>query len=222
MPELMRDLTVSLAAPLIPRHLYARFGKRALDVILATCLLPVLLPVIALLYVLVRRDGGSGFYGHTRIGLHGRRFRCWKLRTMVPDSDAILAQTLTQDPLAALEWARAFKLDKDPRVTRLGALLRQTGLDELPQIWNVLRGEMSFVGPRPITAGELAFYDGDHQTYLAQKPGVTGLWQVEGRGDGCHRKRVALDHRYRIEKSLPVDLVLIVRTAGLVFAAQGR
>lgn len=218
----MTDLSTDL--PLSPptRRLYARFGKRALDLAIALLLLPFLAPLIALLWLLARADGGPGFYGHTRIGRHGRRFRCWKIRTMVPDAGRILAETLRQDPLAALEWARAFKLHDDPRVTVLGRLLRRTSLDELPQIFNVLRGEMSFVGPRPITAGELAFYDGDPAAYLGQTPGITGLWQVEGRPDGCYRKRVALDRRYRAEQSLPLDLVLIVRTAGLVLKPTGR
>lgn len=204
------------------RGLYAGFGKRALDIALALLMLPLLAPIIALLWLAVRRDGGPGFYGHRRIGRHGRSFRCWKLRSMVPDADARLARTLAGDPAAAVEWARAFKLRRDPRITPVGHVLRRFSLDELPQIWNVLRGEMSFVGPRPITAGELAFYAGDRQTYLAQTPGITGLWQIEGRQDGCYRRRVALDRRYRSEQSLLLDLRLIWRTAGLVLAPTGR
>ncbi|TNF19050.1 MAG: sugar transferase [Rhodobacteraceae bacterium] len=218
----MTDVTTDLPLPTPARRLYARCGKRALDLVVAAVLLPFLIPVIAVLWLLARADGGPGFYGHRRIGRKGRPFRCWKIRTMVPDADRILAETLAQDPIAALDWARAFKLRDDPRITRLGRLLRRTSLDELPQILNVLRGEMSFVGPRPITAGELAFYDGDPAAYLGQTPGITGLWQIEGRDDGCYRKRVALDRRYRAEQSLPLDLVLILRTAGLVLSPTGR
>lgn len=202
--------------------LYAGIGKRALDIGLALLILPVIAPVIGLLWLMVRADGGPGLYPHRRIGRKGQSFRCWKLRTMVPEADRVLAETLQGDPLAALEWARAFKLQRDPRITPLGGHLRRLSLDELPQIWNVLRGEMSFVGPRPITAGELAFYDGEPQTYLSQTPGITGLWQVEGRSDGCYRKRVALDRRYRAEQSLRLDVLLICRTAGLVLAPTGR
>lgn len=218
----MTDLTTDLPLPSPTRRLYARFGKRALDLAVALLLLPFLALPITLLWLLTRADGGPGFFAHTRIGRHGRRFRCWKIRTMVPEADRILAETLAQDPIAALDWARAFKLQDDPRVTRLGRFLRRTSLDELPQILNVLRGEMSLVGPRPITAGELAFYDGDPAAYLDQTPGITGLWQIEGRADGCFAKRVALDRRYRREQSLPLDLVLILRTAGVVLIPTGR
>ncbi|WP_323764788.1 sugar transferase [Marinovum sp.] len=219
----MTQVTTDLPLTLRPgRGLYTGFGKRCLDLGLAVLLLPLLVPVIALLWLAIRCDGGPGFFAHRRIGRHGRSFPCWKLRTMAPDADAQLAQALADDPLAAREWARGFKLRRDPRVTRLGRHLRRLSLDELPQIWNVLRGEMSLVGPRPITAGELAYYADDRLSYLAQKPGVTGLWQVEGRLDGCYRKRVALDRRYRTEQSLPLDLWLIWRTAGLVLAPTGR
>ncbi|MDD9739525.1 MAG: sugar transferase [Marinovum algicola] len=219
MTEVSTDLPLSTRPG---RTFYASFGKRALDLAIVLLLLPAIVPLIALLWLLVRSNGGPGFFGHTRIGLDGQSFRCWKIRTMVPDAERVLAETLARDPLAAVEWALAFKLHQDPRITTLGRHLRRLSLDELPQIWNVLRGEMSFVGPRPITAGELAFYDGEPQTYLAQKPGITGLWQVEGRPDGCYRKRVALDRRYRAEQSLPLDLLLLCRTAGLVLAPTGR
>lgn len=218
----MTDQTISFRLPHPSRHLYAHFGKRLLDLGFALLLLPALVLPITLLWALTRRDGGPGFYAQTRIGRKGRAFRCWKIRTMVPDADKRLLETLAGDPRAARDWARAFKLHNDPRVTPLGRLLRRTSLDELPQILNVLRGEMSLVGPRPITAAELAFYAGDQSTYLAQTPGITGLWQVEGRADGCYRKRVALDRRYRIEQSLRLDLALILRTAALVLRPTGR
>jgi len=201
--------------------LYARYGKRLLDVTLILILLPLFLPLIVALALLVRLDGGPGYYGHKRIGLNGRAFRCWKIRTMVPDADQTLQNTLTGDPAAALEWARSFKLKNDPRVTRLGRILRKTSLDELPQIWNVLRGDMSLVGPRPITAGELSFYGPDQHTYLSQRPGVTGMWQVHGRSDGCYATRVRLDRRYGRETGLLTDIALILRTGLCVLARTG-
>jgi len=201
--------------------LYARYGKRLLDVTLILILLPLFLPLIVTLALLVRLDGGPGYYGHKRIGLNGRAFRCWKIRTMAPDADQTLQNTLTGNPAAALEWARSFKLKNDPRVTRLGRILRKTSLDELPQIWNVLRGDMSLVGPRPITAGELAFYGPDQHIYLSQRPGVTGMWQVHGRRDGCYASRVRLDRRYGCEKGLFTDISLILRTGLCVLARTG-
>lgn len=201
--------------------LYGRFGKRILDVALILVFVPLLLPLIAILALLVRLDGGPGFYGHKRIGRGGLMFRCWKIRTMMPDADQALQDYLTGDPVAALEWARSFKLKNDPRVTPLGRFLRKTSLDELPQIWNVLRGEMSLVGPRPITAGELVFYGTDQQAYLSQRPGVTGLWQVHGRADGCYTRRVRFDHNYLHEMGLRTDITLIVRTAFCVLTRTG-
>lgn len=219
----MTDLTSDLPhSGHVRTRFYPAFGKRALDLTLALVLLPLLAPVIAALWLLTRLDGGPGFYGHSRIGRHGQPFRCWKIRSMIPDADRVLADTLASDPFAALEWARAFKLQNDPRVTPLGRVLRRTSLDELPQIWNVLRGEMSLVGPRPVTAGELAYYDGDPAAYLSQTPGITGLWQVEGRADGCYAQRVRLDRRYLDAQCLAVDLTLILRTAFVVLAPTGR
>ncbi|WP_240482178.1 sugar transferase [Ruegeria marisrubri] len=192
---------------------YARAGKRLLDLGLSLLLLPVLLPVIALSWAATKAQGGPGFYAHSRIGQHGRVFRCYKIRTMLPDSERILHEHLRANPQAAEEWALNRKLRHDPRVTRLGRFLRRTSLDELPQILNVLRGEMSLVGPRPITAEELDYYAPAPATYLDQRPGVTGPWQVHGRLDGCYSTRVRLDRAYRRDMSLAVDLDLIWRTA---------
>jgi exopolysaccharide production protein ExoY len=200
---------------------YANFGKRILDISLVLAFLPLLLPIIATLGLLARLDGGPSFYGHKRIGRNGRAFRCWKIRTMVPDADRALQGYLTGDPQAAVEWAISFKLKKDPRITPLGRILRRTSLDELPQIWNVLRGDMSLVGPRPITAAELIFYGPDQHYYLSQRPGVTGLWQVHGRSDGCYVARVRFDRRYVREMSLLTDFILIVRTGFCMLARTG-
>ncbi len=201
--------------------LYARFGKRILDVTLILVFLPLLIPLIAAIALLACLDRGPGFYGHQRIGRNGRVFRCWKIRTMVPNADQALRDILTDDPAAAIEWARSFKLKSDPRISKLGQILRKTSLDELPQIWNVLRGDMSLVGPRPITAGELAFYGPDQQTYLNHRPGITGMWQVHGRSDGCYVARVRLDQQYGRELSLFIDIALILRTGFCVLARTG-
>jgi exopolysaccharide production protein ExoY len=201
--------------------LYVRHGKRALDLILAVLMLPIVVPVILLLWLIVRLQGGPGFFGHARIGQDARPFRCWKIRTMAPDADRRLAELLQRDPLAAVEWARHFKLNRDPRITRIGVFLRRTSLDELPQIWNVLRGDMSFVGPRPVTVGELAYYGADQRAYLALRPGITGLWQVHGRRDGSYARRVMLDRSYAQVMSLTTDLALILRTGLTVIRPTG-
>lgn len=201
--------------------LYARYGKRILDVTLILIFLPIFLPLIACLALMVCIDGGPMFYGHRRIGRNGRVFRCWKIRTMVADADRILQETLAGDPAAALEWARSFKLRQDPRVTPLGRFLRKTSLDELPQLWNVLKGDMSLVGPRPITATELIFYGHNQRSYLSQRPGVTGPWQVHGRQDGCYTARVRFDRCYLHEMSLRRDFGLILRTALCILARTG-
>lgn len=200
---------------------YARFGKRFLDVSLILIFLPLLVPLIGCLAFLARLDGSPGLYRHKRIGRNGAPFWCWKIRTMVPKADQVLQDYLTGDPEAALEWARSFKLKQDPRVTRVGRILRKTSLDELPQIWNVLKGDMSLVGPRPVTAAELVFYGQDQRSYFSQRPGVTGMWQVYGRGDGCYVRRVRLDRRYLREMGLLTDIRLIARTAICVLARTG-
>ncbi|WP_299154538.1 sugar transferase [uncultured Tateyamaria sp.] len=204
------------------RHLYRRIGKRALDLTLTVILLPALLPIIAVLVLLVRRDGSAGLFAHTRVGRHGQTFACWKIRTMLPDAEARLEHHLNTDPVARAEWHRTQKLENDPRITRLGHLLRRTSLDELPQIWNVLRGDMSFVGPRPVTLPELERYGPHSHVYLSLKPGITGLWQVTARANGCYTQRLHLDQTYEQRISLLQDLGLIARTALVVVRPTGR
>ena len=204
------------------RSIYPEFGKRALDLTLAFLLLPLLLPVIAALWALTRIQGAPGLYGHLRIGRNGQPFRCWKIRTMVPDAAKRLDVHLAKDPAAAAEWAATQKLTHDPRVTPLGRFLRRTSLDELPQIWNVLVGEMSFVGPRPITREELDRYGLHRRAYLEQRPGITGPWQVHGRADGCYDQRVAYDRAYAEQQSPAGDLALIAMTAVTVLRPTGR
>lgn len=197
-------------------------GKRVFDALGAAVLLALFLPLIATLWALVRRDGGPGFHGHPRVGRHGRLFRCWKLRSMVPDAATRLAMHLAANQAAAEEWARDFKLTDNPRITRLGHLLRRTSLDELPQLWNVLRGEMSLVGPRPVTPPEYASYGRSQHYYHRLQPGMTGLWQVSRRGEPGYRARVAMDVTYYWRASPLTDLRILLGTLGAVLRGTGR
>lgn len=202
---------------------YRDLGKRCFDVALALAIAPFVGLVVAVLAMAVwASDGGRPFFGHLRVGRDGRMFRCWKLRSMVPDAQERLAAHLASDPEAAAEWAIYRKLSRDPRITRLGDFLRRTRLDELPQLWNVLRGEMSFVGPRPVTPDELAMYGAQRTAYWAVRPGITGLWQVSGRNDVTYDERVRLDGEYLRRMSFAGDMGIILRTAMVVVRPTGR
>lgn len=218
----------SLGGPLVVR-LPQRTGtglqamaKRALDVAGAGALLLLGAPVFILLALLVRADGGPAFYAHERVGRRGRRFGCLKFRSMVTDSAARLEALLASDPAARAEWEATRKLRHDPRITWIGRFLRATSLDELPQLINVLRGEMSLVGPRPVVAAELAaHYGAAAEHYLAVRPGITGLWQVSGRSDTSYAQRVALDVRYASNPSLLEDVRILLRTPAAVLLRRG-
>lgn len=166
-------------------------------------------------------DGGPGFFGHERVGQDGTRFKCWKIRSMVFDANERLSALLASDPEARAEWERDHKLVNDPRITRFGRFIRRTSLDELPQIVNVLAGDMSFVGPRPVVEEELERYGEARSAYLAMKPGITGLWQVSGRNSIEYSERVALDVQYRDEMSFLRDASLIALTARCVVSPTG-
>lgn len=196
-------------------------SKRVFDVVASLGLLLFFGPLLLVIALAVRCDGGPALFGHRRIGAGGLSFRCWKFRSMVPDSEAVLAETLATNAAARAEWERDFKLRNDPRVTRLGGFLRKSSLDELPQLFNVLKGEMSLVGPRPIVAAEIARYGKAMAEYHACKPGITGLWQVSGRNDVDYAERVELDRRYAWSWSLKTDLVILVRTLGVVARRSG-
>jgi len=198
-----------------------QWSKRAFDIVASSLLLTLFCPLLLLITLAVRCDGGPALFGHRRIGAAGTSFRCWKFRSMVPDAEAVLAHTLATDPKARAEWDRDFKLRQDPRVTPLGAFLRKSSLDELPQLFNVLKGEMSLVGPRPIVAAEVERYGQAMEEYRACKPGITGLWQVSGRNDVDYAERVELDRRYAWSWSLKGDLVILVRTLGVVARRSG-
>ena len=193
-----------------------------MDILLSGSALLVLLPIFAVLWIAVRRDGGKAFFGHTRIGRHGHPFQCLKFRSMVPDADAALARMLAEDPEAARQWALTRKLARDPRVTPLGALLRARSLDEIPQLLNVLRGDMSLVGPRPVVQSELDLHYGpDSTSYLLVRPGITGLWQTSGRSSTSYTAGGALDRRYVDEFSLANDLRILLRTIPAVLKRTG-
>jgi lipopolysaccharide/colanic/teichoic acid biosynthesis glycosyltransferase len=160
-------------------------------------------------------------YRHWRVGRNGQMFSCLKFRTMVPNADQVLRDLLESDPELQAEWVRDHKLRNDPRVTRLGRFLRRTSLDELPQLMNVLRGEMSLVGPRPVIREELLRYGRNVNTYLAAKPGITGLWQVTGRNDTDYRRRVVLDTYYVRNQNLLLDLYILAKTTGVVLGGNG-
>jgi len=197
-------------------------AKRALDILGAGLLLFAAMPVFLVIAALVRLDGGPVFYAHERIGRGGRSFGCLKFRSMVPDADRRLAALLERDPFARAEWDATRKLKNDPRITWVGRFLRASSLDELPQLLNVLKGEMSLVGPRPVQANELAaFYGAAAQHYMSVRPGITGAWQVSGRNDTSYAQRVALDVAYASNPSLLTDLGILLRTPAAVLARRG-
>ena len=195
--------------------------KRLLDIVGALMLGLLLSPLLVVVGLALARDRGPIIYRHTRTGRHGRSFGCLKFRTMVPNADQVLRELLHQDPQLRAEWMRDQKLRHDPRVTAIGRFLRRTSLDELPQLWNVLKGEMSLVGPRPVVHDEWERYGRRLHHYLAAKPGVTGLWQVMGRSDSCYRRRVALDSYYVKKRSLLLDVIILLRTVKVVLRGRG-
>lgn len=197
-------------------------AKRAMDIAGAGVLLLLLGLPMLLLAVLVRADGGPALFAHTRVGKGGRRFGCLKFRSMVTDAEARLSDLLARDAGARAEWEASRKLRHDPRVTRIGRFLRSTSLDELPQLINVLKGEMSLVGPRPVTAAELAaHYGAAAEHYQLVRPGITGPWQVGGRSETSYDHRVALDVAYATRPSLIEDIKLLLRTPVAVLARRG-
>ena len=202
-----------------------RGGDSATDLVnvsIATLALLFILPLMLLVALAIfLQDGGPVVFAHRRVGRNGRHFHCLKFRSMAADAEARLADLLARDPVAREEWARDHKLKNDPRITKLGAFLRKSSLDELPQLFNVLRGEMSLVGPRPIVDDEVTKYGRYFQHYCAVKPGITGLWQVSGRNDVSYRTRVALDCTYARSKSLGLDLWIMAATVPAVLCRRG-
>jgi len=201
---------------------FTPLAKRTMDIAIALAALVVAAPFFLVVSLLVRADGGPAFYAHNRVGRGGRIFGCLKFRSMVVDSQARLEALLASDPEAREEWETTRKLRRDPRVTRIGRFLRATSLDELPQLINVLRGEMAIVGPRPVTVPELdSYYGAAAAHYLTVRPGITGLWQVSGRSETSYDQRVALDVAYVSQPSLVADLRILLKTPVAVLSRRG-
>jgi exopolysaccharide production protein ExoY len=188
-------------------------SKRVIDIILALSGIVLLAPLLIICFVVtVVTSPGPALFRHKRVGFKGKYFDCLKFRTMVTDAPEHLRQLLETDPVAAAEWGAYRKLRYDPRVTAIGAILRKSSLDELPQLFNVLKGDMSIVGPRPVTEEELVMYSDAVDAYLACRPGITGLWQVSGRSTTTYNKRIACDTFYARRWSMSLDAKILIVT----------
>lgn len=198
---------------------YRAGGKRALDLVLVLLSLPLAVLILLPVVIAVRRDGAPAFYRQDRVGRGGRSFRILKIRTMVPDADAALARLCAEDPALRAEWARNQKLAEDPRITPAGRFLRRTSIDELPQLWNVLTGDMSLVGPRPMTVAQKPLYPGT--AYFKLRPGITGPWQVSARHETSFAERAVYDTAYERAMSLREDVRLLLRTVAVVLRCRG-
>jgi Undecaprenyl-phosphate galactose phosphotransferase WbaP len=199
----------------------ARLTKRLFDFFVAAMLLAILAPLMMVIALLLKLEGGSVLFSHQRIGKNNRKFDCYKFRSMVPNAEQQLHQLLQHNPSLKAQWDKEHKLKDDPRISRIGAFLRRTSLDELPQLLNVLKSEMSLVGPRPIVQEELQKYGLEKSYYLMVRPGMTGLWQVSGRNDVDYETRVYLDAWYVKNWSLWYDLAILFKTIKVVFAKRG-
>ena len=199
-----------------------RLQKRVLDTLLSSIAFVFLLPFFIILPFLIKMTShGPVFFRQKRLGRNGVPIYVWKFRSMYRDADARLKKLLASDPRVSEEWARHFKLDKDPRITPLGRFLRKTSLDEIPQLFNVIFGDMALIGPRPIVEGEVTYYGNSYKIFSSVKPGVTGLWQVSGRSNTDYAQRVALDTYYVLNWSPWMDLWILVRTVYAVFLMRG-
>ena len=209
------------AAMALPKKpgIYRNAFKRVLDVTAIVMAAPVVVPVVLGLAVLIARDGGKPFSSQMRVGKGGKRFRMWKLRSMVCDADDRMEDYLASHPEARLEWDTTQKLRDDPRITKMGKILRQTSLDELPQLWNVLIGEMSLVGPRPIMVSQQMIYPG--VSYYLLRPGCTGYWQTAGRNRTTFEARAEYDSAYEENLSLKTDIKILFDTIGVMVKGTG-
>lgn len=202
----------------IPRYILSR----VLDITLILAAAPYIFLIFSIIFILIWIDsGGPIFYSQIRIGRNGKKFKLYKFRTMVQNADQILRDYLNESPSLKAEWLTTHKLQKDPRVTRVGAILRKASLDELPQLWNILIGDMSIVGPRPIVDAEVEKYANCFDLYKQVRPGLTGLWQVSGRSDTSYEYRVELDTYYVLNRSLKLDLKILLKTVGVVLQGRG-
>ncbi|HEY6918350.1 MAG TPA: sugar transferase [Tabrizicola sp.] len=200
--------------------LYRRILKRWVDVGLVIMVLPFVVPVVLVLALVLKLTGNSPFFTQDRVGKGGRTFKLWKLRTMVPDADARLRAYLQSDETARQEWDAFQKLSRDPRITEFGQFLRKSSLDELPQLWNVLIGDMSLVGPRPMMVDQQNLYPG--RAYYALRPGLTGTWQISERNQSTFAQRAEFDAEYERNLTFLKDLKILLATVGVVLRATGK
>lgn len=201
---------------------FDRIIARSIDILVSIAALIFLAPLMIVVALIVFiTDPGPVIFGHQRIGRNGHGFKCLKFRSMVIDSEARLAELLATDPAARAEWASTHKLRNDPRITSVGRFLRKSSIDELPQLFNVLIGNMSLVGPRPIVAAEITRYGRYFDHYCRVRPGITGLWQISGRNDVSYRRRVAADVAYTRSKTWQFDVQILFLTVPRVFLARG-
>lgn len=201
------------------KSLYGAMIKPALDVVFTVLLALPAAMIVGFFALLVMSDGHNPFYRQTRIGKNGRAFGMWKLRSMVPNADAVLEAYLAENPEARREWDLTQKLKKDPRITPVGRFIRKTSIDELPQLLNVISGDMSLVGPRPMMLDQRVLYPG--LAYYAMRPGITGFWQTSTRNESSFAERATFDARYFSAMSLKTDLQVLFKTVGVVFAGTG-
>lgn len=218
----VQDRGSSMAGPQAPAKLgfgYI-FGKRSLDIAGALLLAAAFLPLMLLVAIALQRQAGAVIIGHKRIGKNGKEFKAYKFRTMMPDADRALRELQTHHPEMYQRWMQERDLRSDPRMTNLGKFLRRTYLDQLPMLWNVLNGEMSLVGPKPIGREEFRNFGSAARYYVSQKPGLTGLWQVTGRSSRDFRSRIATDRRYALTASLWVDLIVLFKTISPILSVR--
>ena len=208
-----------VSEPSVREGVYSRHLKRTFDILVVLLASPFVLLLVLGFALAVRRDGGPAFYLQDRIGKNGRIFRIWKLRSMVTDADTRLAAHLEANPDARAEWDHHQKLKDDPRITKVGRLIRKTSLDELPQLWNVVTGDMSLVGPRPMMPSQAPLYPG--QAYYRLRPGLTGYWQISSRNESSFAERAGFDSRYAAELSLLTDLRVLFSTVRVVLRGTG-
>lgn len=217
--HLNRSEIILTPADTTPTSRYRHGGKRFLDVTLILLAVPFVVPFVAILALLVARDGGNPFYVQSRVGAGGKQYKIWKLRTMVVDAEDKLEDHLNSDAEARAEWSRTQKLKSDPRITRFGQFLRRSSMDELPQLWNVLRGDMSLVGPRPMMPSQQALYPGHDYYHL--RPGITGSWQVSERNNSSFADRASYDTIYNRELSMMQDMRILAATVRVVAKGTG-
>ena len=214
-PIRLQGLTLSS-----PRNgAYRGLVKRLIDIIMVLMAAPVILLMCIAFAMLIALDGHSPFFRQKRVGLDGKEFTMWKLRSMVPNAEEKLAEYLATDPNAKAEWDKDQKLKMDPRITPIGRLIRKTSVDELPQFWNVLKGDMSLVGPRPIMIQQRELYP--CTSYYALRPGITGYWQISERNETSFTERAPFDAQYFRELSFKTDIIVMIKTVGVVFRGTG-